>query len=442
MRKILGEHGFRQAARPVRTRKNLGGHGFYQAVHPFRVRNWGHSMNKDIDTDKPLDESEQQLYIHQKLDIIGQLAGGISHNFNNQLTGIMGFANLINMRSSDVNIKRFAEEILGICRNAGDMVRELLTFARYKPTATAGTDVHNVILTIGSLLTNSIDKRIVIKYNLNAARCLILADAVQLQSVLLNIALNSKDAMPKGGEIVFSTEFVDAANIGTYAGTKGMDPAAARSGVIRIEVADNGCGFGDDVRAHLFDPFFTTKERGHAGLGLPAVYRFVKSMHGMIDINSAEGKGTSVVVMLPIHVDAEETAVKVHEDAGNVRGKADGGTILLVDDDKGIRDSLSAFLQSIGYSVFTAVDGLDAVEKYKDAHAGIDMVIMDMVMPRMDGKEAFIKMKEINPSITAIGITGFTNHSVAEMTALGMKRVLHKPFSFDELSAITANYIR
>ena len=399
-------------------------------------------MDRNIFEDTPHDESERQLYIHQKLDIIGQLAGGISHNFNNQLTGIMGFANLINMRSEDENIKRFAEEILEICRKAGEMVRELLTFARYKPIATTGTDVHHVILSIISLLSNSIDKRIIIKQDLEAERCVVLADAVQLQSVLLNLALNSKDAMPKGGDIVFATKFVDAANIGECANSRDIDPATAPNGVIRIEVSDTGCGFGNDVKSHLFEPFFTTKERGHVGLGLSAAYRFVKSMHGTIDVYSVAGKGTSVVVMLPIHVNeaAEAPAIPKGEEK-TAAPKKSGGTILLVDDDKGIRDTISAFLRNTGYSVFTAEDGLDAVEKYTGTYKNIDMVIMDMVMPRLDGKGAFIKMKEITPSVTAIGITGFTQHSVEEMTMLGMKRVLHKPFAFEELSKVVAAYI-
>jgi len=398
-------------------------------------------MHTDFNTDNPLDESEQQLYLHQKLDIIGQLAGGISHNFNNQLTGIMGFANLINMRAPDANIKRFAEEILGICRNAGEMVRELLTFARYRPTATTGTDVHNTILTIVSLLSNSIDKRITIKHNLNAEHCLVMADAVQLQSVLLNIALNSKDAMPKGGELSFDTEFVDAARIGASPYTMGLDPAYTRNGAIRIEVTDNGSGFGGDVKARLFEPFFTTKAHGSVGLGLSAAYRFVKSMNGAIDINSIEGEGTSVIVMLPIHAEAPAAKQEDRQNAGAAKDGKRSGTILLVDDDKGIRESISEFLQNLGYSVLTAEDGVDAVEKYTAKGSSIDMVIMDMVMPRMGGKDAFVKIKEINPDVKAVGITGFTTHSDAEMTGVGMKRVLHKPFAFEDLSAVVAEYV-
>jgi len=398
----------------------------------------------DNEKNELLDDSELQLYIHQKLDIIGQLAGGISHNFNNQLTGIMGFANLINMRSTDDNIKRFAGEILGICKNAGEMVRELLTFARYRPVATAGTDVHDVIHTIIHLLESSIDKRIVIKSALNANPRLVLADAVQLQSVLLNLALNSKDAMPKGGEIHFSTEFINAASACDNADTKGLDPAAAPGGAIRIEVSDNGSGFASDVKARLFEPFFTTKVSGHVGLGLSAVYRFVKSMNGTIDINSVEGKGTSVAVMLPIHT--AETANPAGERGCNraaesPKEKKRGGTILLVDDDACIRDSLSTFLRNHGYCVSTAVDGADAVEKYSKTHAEIDLVILDMVMPRLGGKDAFVKMKMINPAIKALGITGFTTYSVEELTALGIKRVLHKPFPFEEISKAIEEYI-
>ena len=397
-------------------------------------------MDKNNDENHGLDSSEQHLYIGQKLDIIGQLAGGISHNFNNQLTGIMGFANLICLRSKDENIKKFAEEILGICKNAGDMVRELLTFARYKPTSSTSINVHSVIATIVNLLANSIDKRIVLRSELHARQCMVMADAVQLQSALLNLALNSKDAMPKGGEILISTESVDAADIAAT----GIDPAAAPDGLIRIVVSDTGCGFDSDVKARLFEPFFTTKERGHVGLGMSATYKFVKSMNGDIQVNSAEGKGTTVTVLLPIHVgDAgnEATGDAAKARNANDAAKHKGGTILLVDDDKGIRDSISAFLRNTGYSVFTASDGQDAVEKYVNTHEGIDLVIMDMVMPRMGGKEAFVKMKEINADIKAVGITGFTNHSVEEMTGLGMKRILHKPFSFDELSSVVAEHI-
>ncbi|MDR2578211.1 MAG: response regulator [Chitinispirillales bacterium] len=369
--------------------------------------------------------SERQLYISQKLDIVGQLAGGISHNFNNQLTGIMGFANLISMRSGDDNIKKFADEILGICKNAGDMVRELLTFARYKPVATADIDVHGIITTITNLLANSIDKRIVIEHKLSAEHCAVVADAIQLQSALLNLALNSKDAMPKGGVITFTTSNIVDGNGGCF---------------VKIEVADTGSGFGGDVEPHLFEPFFTTKGQGHVGLGLSAVYRFVKSMNGVIEVSSTEGRGTSVVLLLPVYAAAADVAEICRTSTGGTK-RVEGGTILLVDDDKGIRDSISAFLKGLGYIVITASDGLEAVEGYTDTYAGVDLVIMDMVMPRMGGKEAFVKMRAINPAIRAVGITGFTKHTAEEMTALGMKRILHKPFSFDELSSVVTEYI-
>jgi DNA-binding NtrC family response regulator len=170
-------------------------------------------------------------------------------------------------------------------------------------------------------------------------------------------------------------------------------------------------------------------------------------MNGAIRVDSAVGKGTTMTVLLPIHVDAagseaQTGAAEAKAPAGGAdTTKRRGGTILLVDDDKSIRDSISAFLRNTDYSVFTASDGQDAVEKYVNTHEGIDLVIMDMVMPRMGGKEAFVKMKEINADVKAIGITGFTTHSVEEMTGLGMKRILHKPFSFDELSSVVAEYI-
>jgi len=394
---------------------------------------------------------EIQRYIVQKLDIVGQLAGGISHNFNNQLTGIMGFANLIAMRAENENIKKFAEEIIGICKNAGDMVRELLTFARYKPMTAAALNVNSAIVTVANLLANSIDKRISIVTELSAEPCDIFADAVQLQSLLLNIALNSKDAMPTGGKITFSTKRVEAA--------AGTDAAAAPYGYVRIEIVDTGHGFSEEVKARIFEPFFTTKAQGHVGLGLSAAYNLVSLMNGTIELSSEVGSGTSVVVTLPIHSDAQPGADAAGKAAPTRQAPAAAqrqeaaptesaekkscGTILLVDDDGGIRDSLSAFLRGNGYSVFTAVDGLDAVDKYgKTNGRAIDLVILDMVMPRMDGKEAFVKMKEINPSIKAIGITGYTTYTQEEMAAIGMKKMLHKPFAFEELSSAVAKYIQ
>jgi len=388
---------------------------------------------------------EIQRYIVQKLDIVGQLAGGISHNFNNQLTGIMGFANLIALRAENENIKKFAEEIIGICKNAGDMVRELLAFARYKPMTAAALNVNGAITTVANLLANSIDRRIAIVTELSDEPCNVFADAVQLQSLLLNIALNSKDAMPAGGTITFSTKRADSA--------AGADASAAPNGYVRIEIADTGHGFGEEVMTRIFEPFFTTKAQGHAGLGLSAAYNLVTRMNGSIELKSEVGSGTLVAVTLPIHSDARGGAdaggkappAKRDAAAAAAAGGAENkscGTILLVDDDSGIRDSLSAFLRSSGYGVFTAADGLDAVEKYGKTNGGsIDLVILDMVMPRMDGKEAFVKMKEINPSIKAIGITGYTNYTQEEMAAIGMKKMLHKPFAFEEMSNAVAEHI-
>jgi CheY-like chemotaxis protein len=385
-----------------------------------------------------------QRYIVQKLDIVGQLAGGISHNFNNQLTGIMGFANLIALRAENESIKNYAESIIGICKDAGAMVRELLAFARYKPVTSTVINVNDAITTITNLLANGIDKRITIATELSAEPCNVFADAVQLQSLFLNIALNSKDAMPTGGKLTFSTRRVDVAD---------ANSAVAPHGYARIEIADTGHGFDDDVKARLFEPFFTTKAQGHPGLGLPAAYNLVSLMNGSIELNSEVGKGTTVVVMLPIHTGTPGATVTgapnraaPRRDAaanGDAKEKNSRGTILLVDDDSCIRESLSAYLRGNDYGVFTAVDGLDAVEKYgKDGGSAIDLVILDMVMPRMDGREAFIKMKEINPSIKAIGITGYSNYTKEEMAALGMKNMLHKPFAFEELSSIIAEHIQ
>jgi signal transduction histidine kinase len=174
------------------------------------------------------------------------------------------------------------------------MVKDLLAFARYRPPAAGPVNAHGVIGTTANLLASSIDKRITVKHELNAERYTILADAVQFQSVLLNLAINSRDAMPSGGEMTFSTKLAD-------------DSAGKPGSYIRIAVSDTGCGFGDDVRERAFQPFFTTKE-GRAGLGLATAKRFIESMEGAIDISSVPGKGTTATVTLPVYDSSKSAA--------------------------------------------------------------------------------------------------------------------------------------
>ncbi|MDR3012337.1 MAG: response regulator [Chitinispirillales bacterium] len=408
---------------------------------------------------KNTDCLEQQLYMRQKLDIIGQLSGGVSHSFNNHLTGIMGFANLIRLRSSEDKVKKLADEILDICKNSSDMMREFLAFTRHRPASADAIEVNGIVAAVARLLSSSFDKRIEIGYKPCRQSCVIFADAIQFQGTLLNLALNARDAMPTGGIITFSVKYVDAADTQSIASTIGpatdfRDAADSESDYVRIEISDTGCGFDSDVATRMFEPFFTTKD-DRAGLGLPMTREFAQTVNGAIGITSGVGKGTTASLILPIHIRANDNVPFVDNIAPTESSaaqpteknavKPDGGkrrgTILLADDDGGIRDSISAYLRGIGYSVFTATNGLDAVEKYSDTHTAIDLVILDMIMPRMDGKGAFVRLKEINPDIKAIGITGFSKFSVEELTGLGMKRVLHKPFPFEELGNAVAEYI-
>lgn len=435
---------------------------FNGIVYHIKKGNYFMSENNNENTELQNTEqqnSEQQLYLRQKLDIIGQLAGGISHNFNNQLTGIVGFANLIRMRSQDANIKNYADEILGICKNFGDMVCELLTFARYKPSTTTGINIIEAANTITHLLSNGLNKNIEIKHHFLEGG-IIQADPVQLQSALLNIALNSKDAMPKGGTITVTISRVEQITKpeNLLAPLHDLWNAAApgKCGFVKISAKDTGCGLDESETSHLFEPFFTTKGEGHVGLGLSAVYRFMQSLGGAIELTTKANEGTTVTLYLPCdgEVQKPEAAANAAPDVAVVKKDVSKnittpkitsavvtGTILLADDDNAIRDSLSAFLRDEGYSVLVASDGVDAVEKYNVANAAIDLVIIDVVMPRLDGKNAFLQMKEINKDVSAICITGYNKYTTEELMSIGIKKILHKPFQFEDLLSAIREFI-
>ena len=259
-----------------------------------------------------------------------------------------------------------------------------------------------------------------------------MGDPDQLQQVLLNLAVNARDAMPDGGDLIFETDNVEISGNGNN-----QSENAKRGRYIRITVADTGCGIASEIQDRVFDPFFTAKKQGEGtGMGLAMVYGIVQNHEGSIDLDSEEGRGTRLKVYLPLTVGSPAIAA-APEKIEPIRGN---GRILVVDDEEVVRRLIDDLLTDLGYEVVTVDDGVEAVEYYKKFSKEIDLAIIDMIMPRMGGHECFRAFKEIDPKVRAILITGYSRDGAAqEILDEGMLGFAQKPFQGGQLSEVVAS---
>ena len=389
-----------------------------------------------------LDMSEQeklesQLRQAQKMEAVGQLAGGIAHDFNNILTVIQGNAELLKMdlppRGEQME---FADEVLKGARRAADLTRQLLAFARKGRWQVVPVDMHDAIVQTVSMLTHTIDRRIEILLELQAAPHAVMGDPTQLQNALLNLGVNARDAMADGGVLTYATRNVTLAEAACDEHPYELTPGD----FLEISIADTGIGMDARTQERIFEPFFTTKEVGKGtGLGLAGVYGCVKNHNGSISVASDPGQGTTFVILLPLAPAGD--AAPVRPAAGAPVGGA--GHVLVVDDEQSIRTFLQTSLGNLGYTVSTCPDGVAGVEHYREHHPEIDLVILDLVMPRMSGQDAFGEMKKINPNVKVLVSSGFSHsQAMRQMLDDGALALLNKPFEITELSQAVARHIR
>ncbi len=373
---------------------------------------------------------EAKLSHMQKMDAVGQMAGGIAHDFNNQLGGIMGYAELLSKKLEDPGLRKYADNIISVASRSADLTRKLLQFSRKGSMRTVQCDVHRIINDTIEILEHSIDKRISIVRSLDAEEHLVTGDPAELQNVFLNLALNARDAMESGGVLSFTTsvENVHPVDFANHL----MNVKHGR--YIRITVADTGTGMSDEVRAHLFEPFFTTKAEGRGtGMGLASVYAGVKNHAGSISVESEPGNGTSFKIYLP---PASATEV-VPESGSGHRPSITPQRILIVDDEDILREILGELLMEDGHTVTSVSNGFDAVEMYKKNWEEIDLVILDMVMPGLNGRDTFAEMKKINAGVKVILSSGFSmTDETDKMLREGIAGFIHKPFQKNELLRI------
>lgn len=376
---------------------------------------------------------QEKLRQSQKMDAIGQLAGGVAHDFNNALTGIIGAVQLL---QNEIN-SDFSNKILKLIEKsadrAADLTAKLLAFSRKSNLETSPQSLHQIIRAASDILSRTIDRRIQIQKKLDAETDVILANVSELESVLLNLGINASHAMTEGGCMAFSTSIVDLDAPFCEASTFQIKPGR----YILLEVSDTGTGIAQQNLERIFEPFFTTKELGKGtGLGLSAAYGTIVQHHGAISVTSRLQHGTTFSIYLPLIDEVAEN----HEKSPEIIPGS--GTILLIDDEPAIRFTNRLLLESAGYKVLLAENGRDGLEKFNQAMTDIDLVILDMIMPEMNGSECFNELIKIRPDLKIIICSGFPQDAdLAEMKKKGTVSFLFKPCRGQELTRVVAEMI-
>ncbi|MFC1514089.1 response regulator [candidate division KSB1 bacterium] len=370
---------------------------------------------------------EEQLFHAQKMESIGRLAGGIAHDFNNILTGIMGYSEFLKMQYPDVSTSegQAAEVIFNNAERAAHLTKQLLGFARGGKYNPKPVNINELIIETINVSEKIFEKNIKVEYGFDDNIRTIEADKHQIEQVLTNLIINAKDAMPNGGILHFVTEnvFINEEYSKIY-------PEIIPNNYIKLSITDTGIGIAKELIDNIFEPFFTTKGEGEGtGLGLATVYGIVKNHGGYIKVYSELNEGTCFSLFFPV---SEKNIEKKEADIPLIKGDA---KILVVDDEDFVRDLTVRMLKQLGYSVITAKNGIEAVKIYKDESESIDLVILDMIMPEMSGKETYAALKKIDPDIKVILSSGFSRHDkAAEIINEGGLGFIQKPFRILDLS--------
>ncbi len=381
-------------------------------------------------------QMQSQLLQMQKMDAIGTLVAGVSHDFNNMLTAIQGYAELALMDLDEQSILyRQLRQIYGTSLRAADLVRKLLTFSRNRPLYMKAVDLNRLIKDFVKMLGRLLGEHIEIKTDLAQDLMPVYADLANIEQVLMNLSINAKDAMPSGGLLTFSTRNVD------LSGSRALLPKGARPGdYVLISVEDNGVGMDRDVMERIFEPFFTTKEVGKGnGLGLSVTYGIIKDHHGWIECSSVPGEGSTFNVYLPA-VPKDSGTVEKTVDIRSASAGWRGRHILVVEDEDAVRELVVEVLKMAGYRVSSAGTLSEARELCQKNQPWFDMLLADVVLPDGTGVELALELREQNPELRVLFSTGYTKVKALEsLEDQSFYHLLRKPFSVADLLDIVAS---
>ncbi|HEX2226787.1 MAG TPA: PAS domain S-box protein [Candidatus Binatia bacterium] len=387
------------------------------------------ALLKNIDEQKKL---EEQLRQAQKMESIGTLAGGIAHDFNNVLNIIRAYATLVSRRCpADQQIVESMQVINEEIDRAAAVVRQLLTLARKTETVLARTDANQVVVSVSELIKKTFPKTIEINLDLNLTLPPVLADSNQLGQALLNICVNARDAMPAGGTLTFTSETVEGDEL------QQRHPDAKAEPYVCIGISDTGAGMDESVRARIFEPFFTTKAFGEGtGLGLAMVYGLIKNHNGFVDVESELGRGTTFRLYMPASASTEQPLGNptVKKEAPAQQRSFQRGTVLVVEDEQPMIRLLSNVLQKAGYRTLIAMDGEEAMGLFQRHRDKIDLVLLDLNLPKADGAEVIRALKMQKPEVYIIVASGYLEPEMKEqLLQTGVKDYIHKPYSIDQV---------
>jgi len=376
---------------------------------------------------------EEELRQSQKMEAIGQLAGGVAHDFNNLLQGILGASELLVERlQDDPAMCRLAGIITTSAEKAATLTHTLLDFSRRGKSFSTPIEVHSVIREALQILERSIDRKITIVTDLQATNSVVVGDPTQIQNAFINLGINARDAMPDGGEFLIATRNVEVSAKDVSLGEAGLFPGAH----LEILVRDTGSGMKPEVLKRIFEPFFTTKAIGKGtGLGLASVYSTVRNHHGSIHVKSGVGHGAEFKILFP-STDTQPTAAEPNTVGTSY--ESGSGCILVVDDESVIRHTAEIILTDLGYRVLLAQDGDQGLEVFRQHRQEIDLAILDIVMPKMNGPELFQTIRSEGANLPIIFTSGFSQnervgHLLEERGVVGF---IQKPYRKGVLAAL------
>jgi two-component system, cell cycle sensor histidine kinase and response regulator CckA len=377
-----------------------------------------------------------QLMQAQKMEAVGTLAGGIAHDFNNLLQAVQGYAELLLLSKKEREEGyRELHEIRRAATRGGELIRRLLTFSRKLESNLQPVDLNLILEDVRLLLERTIPRMIKIELHVTGNLHHVNADASQLEQILMNLAVNARDAMPDGGTLRIETK-----NVVLDEEICRSRPELTPGKYVLLQAADTGQGMDTTTLENIFDPFFTTKEVGKGtGLGLAMVYGIVKNHHGHISCFSKPGEGTTFEIYLPAVEDSVGSATIITRDEV-LRGGRE--TVLFVDDDDSLRDLGKQILQKYGYTVMSAPDGESALQIYHEFKDRIDLVVLDLIMPGIGGMTCLQKLLEINPEAKVIMASGYSVGGQTEKSKeRGAKAFMQKPYDVQEMAKVVREVI-
>ncbi|NLG35772.1 MAG: PAS domain S-box protein [Lentisphaerae bacterium] len=389
----------------------------------------------DVTERKRAEEEKEKLRLQlvqsQKMESVGRLAGGVAHDFNNMLGAILGYADLvIDKLEADSPLRGDLEEIRRAAQRSAALTRQLLAFARRQTVAPRVIDLNETVTGLLQMIRRVIGEDIDLTWRPGSGLWPVKLDPAQIDQILVNLCVNARDAMPSGGRIVIET-----ANVELTAENAGGEADFVPGDYVRVTVTDTGCGMDAETLSHLFEPFFTTKGMGKGtGLGLATVYGAVTQNNGRVHVDSTPGKGTTFRIDLPRH--AGEAEMKTEARGPSVPSLTGGETILLVEDDPAMLGMSRAVLQRLGYVVVAAASPEEALRLVRSHHGRLDLLMTDVVMPGMNGRELALSLMAIRPDLRLLFMSGYTADVIAHQGMLDEGvHFIQKPFTKRDLAA-------